>query len=156
VTERVYEEKRKSKPMEYIQSIAILKYKHNIACSPRDHNVTSRNFETTEDEIDTEDKSPVLRTHRVKTSKHSKIQYCGPTHQKFKNNIFCLVYLDAEGLIKVTNQIGDVAHLKEFSRLMFLNGQVYSHSCVSQEDYLQMLGYAYVNNIMLKKKIPQS
>jgi len=59
VTERVSLEKRKSRPMEYVQTIAILNYHPNIACSPRDHNVTSKNFETTDEEMETEDKSPI-------------------------------------------------------------------------------------------------
>jgi hypothetical protein len=72
VTERVYEEKRRSNPLEYIQTIAILKYKHNIACSPRDHNVTSQKFETTdEDKDDNSPNSPIQRTHRVRTAKYS-------------------------------------------------------------------------------------
>jgi hypothetical protein len=96
VTERVYEDKKNYKPIEHVQTIAILKYKHNIACSPRtDHHVTSKNFITTDEDIETDDKSPVLQTHRVRTAKFSKIQYTGPTQKKFKSNLFSLVYLDA-------------------------------------------------------------
>lgn len=87
--------------MEYIQTIAILKYNQNLPLSPRD-NVISKNYETTDEDLETEDK-PALRTHRVRTAKYSKIQYTGPTHQKFVGNLFSLVYLDAENQIQVTN-----------------------------------------------------
>lgn len=137
MTERVYDEKRLSKPMEYVQPIGILKYKHNIACSPREINVRSRNYETTDEDIETDEKQPVLRTHRVRTAKYSSIQ-CNndPNHQKFKSNLFSLVFLDGEDNVKVTNQIDDAALMKEFSRIVFVNGEIYSHKCACEEDYL--------------------
>ena len=84
LTERVYDEKRKSKPLEYIQTIHVLKYKHNYAISPREDKVKSRNYETTDEDL--EEKTSVLMTHRVRIAKYSKIGYQEPTcRQKLRN-----------------------------------------------------------------------
>jgi hypothetical protein len=98
--------------------------------SPRD-NVCSRGYETTDEDLKIED-HPALRTHRVKVAKYSKLQYTGPTRQKFKKNskLFNLIYLEGQE-IKSTNNIDDVADLQKFSRLMFVNGEFYFHSCLS-------------------------
>jgi len=134
-TERVYDEKRLSKPKKYVQQIGVLNYKNQIVSSPRD-NVCSRNYETTEDDNQIENTS-VIRTHRVKVAKYSKIQYTGPTCQKLTKNskLFNLIYLDGSE-IRMTNNIDDVADLQKYSKLMFVNGEFYFHCCQSQEDYL--------------------
>jgi hypothetical protein len=81
-----------------------------MVSSPRD-NVYSRNYETTDEDHQVEHTS-VIRTHRVKVAKYSKIQYTGPTRQKLTKNskLFNLIYLDGTE-IRMTNDIDDVAEL---------------------------------------------